>query len=338
MPKKREKSGNSEISDNLQQGNEISRAIYKMSAEQQTLVYFALFKIEKQFNPVKFLENYDPETKESINYNDFVAKFDIYEMCQVMGINFHRELKARYLNELNEITKLVFKLREGKITKWFPFFSYAEYDKEDGLVKIVFNPFFFREVFGKRYSLGNMKILGQIRKNHMAQRLYFYLLSFKNMQGEKYHQQEGQWQIKLLVSELKTMLCIEDKFPRNDSLKRAINIAVDVINTANFEFDTETEFFGKPFNEIVFTCTNKLKLKKLPQEKNSRYETIAANNQQKLIALYKKKHEDEWEAKKTEIKKSEPSFNFGLGIQEQVAEFSTFKYFFELDNGYQYEA
>lgn len=329
--------GISEISENIQQGNEISRAIYKMSAEQQTLVYFALFKIEKQFNPVNFLLSQDENKKDEINYNDFVARFDIYEMCQVMGINFHRELKARYLNELNEITKIVFKLKDGKLTKWFPFFSYAEYDKEDGLVKIIFNPFFFREVFGKRYSLGNMKILGQLRKNHMAQRLYFYLLSFKNMQGEKYHQKDGQWQIKLLVSELKTMLCIENKFSRNDSLKRAVDAAVDLINSANFEFDTAVEFNGKPFNEIVFTCTNKIKTKKLPQEKNMRYEAIATNNEQKLIAHYRKRYADLWEDKKKEIEKSMPSLGFGIELSDRAAEYSTFEYFYELANGKKYE-
>lgn len=333
-----------EVSETIREGNEIARAIYKMTSAQQTLVYFALYKIDKQFNPVRFLELYGTEEgKHKINYTDYVAKFTIEEMCKVMRISYYREMKAHFLRDLDTCAKTVFKIKDknNMLTKWIPFFSYAQFNQDTEEVEINFNKFFFDEVFApKRYSRGNLEILGQLRKNFYAQRLYFYLQSFRNMQGEKYSQKEGIWCVQLSVEEFRLMLCIEDgELARNDNLKRSIITALDLINKVNFEFDTDVEFIGKPYQTIKFTCIEKIPtLKPLPTEKKQRYEVIEANNQIKLMKRYQKRYQAEWEETKNTYREIPGLDLFSKEQQEKSLDWETFKHFYKQETGKDYEA
>lgn len=299
------------VSENVNQGNKVSRGIYKMDSLQQNLTYFALYKLEKAQDIIakELVKFGDEEGAKKVDLQNYEASFTLKEMCEIMGIKYNIEKLQNYKKCISEMAKLIIKVIDEKKIVVFPLFSKIEYEKESTNFKIMFNPeALFYLTYRKNYSTANMRIIGEISENakdNYAQRLYFYLLSFRGMKGEKYHQKDDStWTVTTTPTELKTMLQTEkDENQRTDSFTRMIKQRVARINKHNFEFSIEVATEGRPLERIIFTCHENEDIirKRLPDGRKGRYETIAFNNEQKEMAYYKKRHAAEWKDIEAEL-------------------------------------
>lgn len=285
------------VANNVVQGNKISRASYDFDVNQQKIASFAMFKLNNIYGILDAIKNDDPKLKLS----DFQARFTVKEMCEVMDIDFNQFTTSNFIKVLDDLHKRECILTEGKRRKKFPLIIYSDFDKDDKKIVIVFNPYFFKEVFDPFcYSKGNLVVIGKFKRK-ASQRLYFYLLSYRNMVGKKeWGNPKDTWIISTTVSALRIMYGLpEDKIVRtNNFIYEYVKKAVDEINEFNFEFSVtyETKKKGRFLSEIIFTCVNTLNLIKLSkkdvQQKN--YEKIELNNETKEIAYFKKMYPDEW--------------------------------------------
>lgn len=283
------------VANNVIQGNKISRASYDLDVNQQKMASFAMFKINNIYGILNQIKNNDKKLK----YSDFQAKFTAKEMCDVMGINYNKFTTANYIKVLEGLHKKDCKLTEGKKRKTFPLIVYSEFDTETKKIVIEFNPYFFKEIFDPNfYSKGNLVVIGKFKKK-ASQRLYFFLLSYKNMMG-KWKNKKDTWVVETTINALRIMYDIpDDKVKRTDNfMTEYVKKAVDEINEFNFEFSVtyETRKKGRVLNDIIFTCTNLVKQIPLTPADTQEFdnEKIELNNEAKEIAYFKKTYRDEW--------------------------------------------
>lgn len=318
-----------EISENVIQGNQISRAFYKMDVNEQRLITFAMYNLEKTREV--FGNVIDSSTKKTtkIYLENYTAHFSIKKMCDVMGIEYNEQTQQNYKKALLKLPSRILKIDNEIKSKSLPFVILTEWDKEQQEVQLVFNPYFFNAIFNAlNYSKINMQIFGALKK-HASQRLYFYLLSYRNMCG-KYNNQSGIWEINTTVSELRNMFLLKDgEISRTASfVERYIKNPVAEINQHNFEFTVDYKTSGKPTKNVTFICCEKLNLKQLPPNENKkmREKAIEINNEKKLMQKYKERYANEWAILlKEKINTQFLDFNFSEEVKLEMIEFDIFK-------------
>lgn len=283
------------VSDNVIQGNKISRASYNLNTNEQQLATFAIFKINKSFKILNNIKDLDKKTKLS----DYKASFTTMELCKTLGINHTKNSNAIYTKTLDGLSKKICKLTEGKKKKWLPLIIYSEFNEDTKEIEIVFNPYFFKEIFDpEKYSKGNLKVFGSFTKS-ASQRLYFFLLSYKNMKG-KWGNPKDVWIMKITINQLRELYGIpDDKITRtNNLILNYVKTPVEEINENNFEFSItyETVKKGRSIDSVIFTCTNIVKQIPLTPADTQVFDNdkIAINNEANEIAYFKKTYRDEW--------------------------------------------
>lgn len=305
-----------EITENVIQGNQISRAFYKMDVNEQRLATFSMFKLEKVEHILGDAINLKTGEKTTLCFNDYKAVFELQEMCEVFGIEYNDDSKHNFQKYLKSLPSRTITIDDDEHTETAPFVIHSKWDKKTQKVEITFNPYFFTSIFDAlNYSKGNLKVFGALKK-HASQRLYFYLLSYRNMCG-KYTNPNGIWEIKTTVPELRKMFALKDgEVARTNSfVERYIKNPIAEINQHNFEFSVDFKTRGKPTNEIIFTCCEKLNLKELTKNdsKKMRQDIIDVNNERKEMAHFKIKYAEEWA---TILKEEMQSQFFDLGFSE----------------------
>lgn len=283
------------VSENVIQGNKISRASYNLETNEQQLATFAMFKINKVYQILNNVKDLEKRTKLS----DYKASFTTLELCKTLGIDHTKNSNAIYTKTLDGLSKKICKLTEGNKKKWLPLIIYSEFNKDTKQIEIVFNPYFFKEIFDpERYSKGNLKVFGSLTQS-ASQRLYFFLLSYKNMKG-RYQNKKEEWKIKIKINELREMYNIpKDKITRtNNLIFNYVKKPVEEINKNNFEFSItyETVKKGRSIDSVIFTCVNLVKQIPLTPADTQIFdnEKIAINNEASEIAYFKKTYRDEW--------------------------------------------
>lgn len=283
------------VSENVIQGNKISRASYNLETNEQQLVTFAMFKINKIYQILNNVKDLDKRMKLS----DYKASFTTLELCKTLGIDHTKNSNAIYTKTLDGLSKKICKLTEGNKKKWLPLIIYSEFNKDTKQIEIVFNPYFFKEIFDpERYSKGNLKVFGSLTQS-ASQRLYFFLLSYKNMKG-RYQNKKEEWKIEIKINELREMYNIpKDKITRtNNLIFNYVKKPVEEINENNFEFSItyETVKKGRSIDSVIFTCTSLVKQIPLTPADTQEFdnEKIELNNEAKEIAYFKKTYRDEW--------------------------------------------
>lgn len=291
------KSKKLEISENVIQGNDISRAFYKMDVNEQRLATFAMYKLEKLENILEVSAKLCAGIKPKIKLDDYKAHFSVSEMCQIMHLDYNEQTAQNYKKSLLSLPQRIVKINDNKHLKSLPLVIYSDWNKETQEIEIVFNPYFFTSIFDAlNYSKANLEIFGQL-KYHASQRLYFYLLSFRNMSG-KYTNPNGIWQINTTLSELRKMFNLNtNEIARNsDFVQRYIKKSCMEINKYNFEFTVDYEVSGRPISNIKFICCEKMNLKKLPSNENKkmREKAIDINNEKKEMEYLKNRYPEDW--------------------------------------------
>jgi hypothetical protein len=283
------------VSENVIQGNKISRASYNLETNEQQLATFAMFKINKVYQILNNVKDLEKRTKLS----DYKASFTTLELCKTLGINHTKNSNAIYTKTLDGLSKKICKLTEGNKKKWLPLIIYSEFNKDTKQIEIVFNPYFFKEIFDpEKYSKGNLKVFGSLTQS-ASQRLYFFLLSYKNMKG-RYQNKKEEWKIEIKINELREMYNIpKDKITRtNNLIFNYVKKPVEEINEKNFEFSItyETVKKGRSIDSVIFTCVNLVKQIPLNPADTQIFdnEKIELNNEANEIAYFKKTYRDEW--------------------------------------------
>lgn len=314
------------VSDNVIQGNKISRASYSLETNEQQLAIYAMFKINKSYQILNNIKDLDKKIKLS----DFKASFTIMELCKTLGINHTKNSNAVYNKTLDGLSKKTCKLTEGKKKKWLPLIIYSEFNEETREVEIVFNPYFFKEIFDpEKYSKGNLKVFGSFKKS-ASQRLYFFLLSYKNMKG-KWGNPKDIWVVKITINQLRELYGIpEDKVTRtNNLILNYVKSPVEEINKNNFEFsiDYETVKKGKSIDSVIFTCTNIVKQIPLTPADTQVFDNdkIAINNEANEIEYFQKTFPKQWNTIFEEEMAQELLFQLSEISKKTIATSNTYK-------------
>jgi hypothetical protein len=317
----------------IQQGNDLVKAFFKMNSEQTNIFYYAISKMETVFDPIRFLEHYN-EKEQKVDFKDFVAKFSMTEMLNSMDLPNSETLRKTYLRVIKDMSHVVVKLENQRHKKYMPLFSLVDIDKETNEIEVIFNPIFFENVFSSRYTNGQLKILGQLSKGartNYAQRLYFYLTMYRNTQGQKqYHNDEpNSWTVEMTEEYFRDLVQMEkEKNPRKDAFRRCINGLISKINKINFEFSTSVSYtYGT--NKMTFLCTENMNLKKLEKDENTemRIQKLAINKEQEDIKYFRKKYSEEFEKEYQNQLKNEV-LDFGTSnknLRNEIAEFEAYK-------------
>lgn len=316
MPEKKK----NEVSENVIQGNSISRAFYKMDVNEQRLATFSMYKLEKVEHILGIATNMATGKQTTLKVDDYIARFSVQEMCDVMGLEYNDDTKHNFQKSLDKLPSRTMTIDDEKCRETLPFIIRSKWNKQNQEVEITFNPYFFTAIFDAlHYSKGNLQIFGALKK-HASQRLYFYLLSYRNMQS-KYSNPDGIWEIKTTIKELRKMFNLkDDEIARNnDFVRRYIKETCAEINKHNFEFSVDYKTSGKPTTDVVFTCCEKLNLKQLPPNDctSMRQDAIEINNEKKLIQKYKQKYADEWQEVLKE-KMQTQFFDFGFTEESKM--------------------
>lgn len=318
----------------VQQGNDIVQSFYRMDAEQTNLFYYALAKIEKVFNPVKFLESYGKDNKTVVDFNDFKAQFSLSEMFESLNLPDTKIMRDLYYKKFVDMLKVVIKVESVSQKRFYPLYSEAvigmdSKNKYASEICIIFNPLLFKNIFASRYTNGQLQVLGQLSrgsKNNYAQRLYFYLAMYRNTQGQqRYHNKEqGQWQVKISETYFRELVQMpKDEHLRKDSFRRMIKQQVQKINEKNFEFFTTVEFRKYGSEDMFFTCSENMQLKKLSKKDSTkeRIEKLEINKQLEHIAYVRTVYRDEFD----EIYQEELQQEVLFGSKEKTAEYNAYK-------------
>jgi hypothetical protein len=317
----------------IQQGNDLVKAFFKMNSEQTNIFYYAISKMETVFDPIRFLEHYN-EKEQKVDFKDFVAKFSMTEMLNSMDLPNSETLRKTYLRVIKDMSHVVVKLENQRHKKYMPLFSLVDIDKDTNEIEVIFNPIFFENVFSSRYTNGQLKILGQLSKGartNYAQRLYFYLAMYRNTQGQKqYHNDEpNSWTVEMTEEYFRDLVQMpKDKNPRRNTFRAMIKNVVDKINKINFEFSTSVSYtYGT--NKMTFLCTENMNLKKLEKDENTemRIQKLAINKEQEDIKYFRKKYSEEFEKEYQNQLKNEV-LDFGTSnknLRNEIAEFEAYK-------------
>ena len=318
----------------VQQGNDLVRAFYRMDAEQTNLFYYAIAKIEKVFDPVRFLESYNKDKRSVIDYNDFKAQFTLSEMFETLNLPDTKIMRDLYYKKFIDMLKVVIKIESVSKKQFYPLFSEAiigmdSQNKYASEICIIFNPLLFKNIFSSRYTNGQLQILGQLSKsarNNYAQRLYFYLAMYRNTQGQKrYHNKEqGEWRVNITETYFRELVQMpKDENTRKNNFRAMIKRVVEKINEKNFEFCTTVEFGGYGSEDMFFTCSENMQLKKLSKTDSprERIEKLEVNKQREHIAYIHNTYKDEFE----EIYQEELRQEVLFGSKEQTAEYNAYK-------------
>ena len=318
----------------VQQGNDIVQSFYRMDAEQTNLFYYALAKIEKVFNPVKFLESYGKDNKTVVDFNDFKAQFSLSEMFESLNLPDTKIMRDLYYKKFVDMLKVVIKVESVSQKRFYPLYSEAvigmdSKNKYASEICIIFNPLLFKNIFASRYTNGQLQVLGQLSrgaKNNYAQRLYFYLAMYRNTQGKKrYHNEnEGEWRIKITETYFRELVQMpKDENLRTNNFRAMIKRLVQKINEKNFEFFTTVEFGKYGSEDMFFTCSENMQLKKLSKKDSTkeRIEKLEINKQLEHIAYVRTVYRDEFD----EIYQEELQQEVLFGSKEKTAEYNAYK-------------
>lgn len=328
----------------VQQGNDVIKAFYKMDAEQTNLFYYALTKIEQVFDPIKCLENPNGTV---FDFNDFKAQFSLSEMFKALDLPDTKNMRDLYFSKFIDLLNTKIKITEVNSKKFYPLYSEATVGLDSkqryaSEICIIFNPLLFRNIFSSRYTNGQLKVLGQLSRgsrNNYAQRLYFYLAMYRNTQGKKrYHNEnESEWEVKMTEQYFRELVQMpKNQNTRKDSFRRTIKTAVSKINEKNFEFITSVEFGGYGSDEMIFTCNENMNLYKLGKTDTyqNRIEKLESNKQEEAIAYCKKKYADEWQEEMQKKIKTEPKFLFKMSkdFEQKALDYEVYKIISERHN------
>lgn len=290
----------------IQQGNDLVKAFYRMDAEETNLFYFALSKIEQVFNPVKFLETHPNHT--TFDYNDFRSSFSLSELFKALDLLDTKNMRDLYYSKFENLLKIQIRFDQDETKKCYPLYIEATIGKEareyyNSDICIIFNPLLVKKIFSSCYTNGQLKILGQLSKgakNNYAQRLYFYLAMYRNTQGQKrYHNDENTWKVKMNEDYFRNLVQMpQDENTRRNNFRSMIKKIVQKINDKNFEFCIDVSFGGYGSNEMFFECTENMILKKLEKGESSaiRKLKLEINKSNEELAYYKKIYADEFES------------------------------------------
>lgn len=326
----------------VQQGNDIVKAFYKMDAEQTNLFYFAISKIEQVFDPIKYIENFDEGKKESADFTDFNAEFLLSEMFKAMDLPDTKNQRDFYVSKFLDLLKIQINIQSLNEKEFYPLYvrakvSYENSGSSDYKILITFNPLLFKKIFASQYTNGQLKVIGQLSKNsktNYAQRLYFYLAMFRNTQGKaQYHNEnKGEWNVRMTEQYFRDLVQMpKDENTRKNNFRAMIKKLVKKINEKNFEFVITIKFGGYGSDTMTFICNENMNLWKLSKDDSAaeRAEKLEMNKTDEEAAYFRQKFPDEWNEILSEELQNNVLFG-GEEFKESLALASTLKRMKEL--------
>ena len=210
--------------------NEVVKASYRLSPNEQAIILTALSKIDNQITDQVFYDIYFQ---------------DLVDMTTTIIKNAYRDFKEAALSLYRR--ELMLCNGRKKLTRWV---QTVDYEDGSGTIKL-------------RFSHEILPYLTNIKENFTAYNLR-YVAKFKSTYGVRIYELLKQWQntkqqIEISVAELKDIFQLENKYERMDSLKKKVieSALKDINNYSDLEVSYENIKKGRKIVGFKFIFHSK---------------------------------------------------------------------------------